>query len=250
MNKNWFGLGLAVCLVPTLCAATPLMSANLNNEIDDTVQISYLSAVKEDNTLALNVRYDDAIEFEIAKDIVVSSDINFEDSYELLSVENIGGEYKYVFSCAEEIDQVYIENPVLYVPTEITPVIYDLNDTALKMVNNESWLDITSVKTENITDNVYQTVIIASPLGDELPRFPKLLVGDREIGGVSLLTLDENGDCTQAEFRFVYRDNEGELNEMINDMELKIGNSLIKTSAENGAKAARSTKISLPVITK
>lgn len=147
---------------------------------------------------------------------------------------------------------VYINPPILYIPTEITPISVPLvagktatmNTTDMTLESpSTSWFSIRSVTTEAISDGSYLIKIVVDANAKNLPRLPKLCIGDAQIGGISALHFDANDNFDFGEFLFTINANsEKEALIMAASSSLSISDALIRVDSSN-LEVSSSTKL-------
>lgn len=190
------------------------------------------SAQADDNTLVLTVSYDSYGEyFEIFKHIVVSTNSDFTKPLRMNRCVPEDGKYVYEFKMTEPIDTIYIEPPILYTPTEISPISTKLVEGAsAKYSDGTEWFSIASVKTSELSDGRYRVSVYITPnSSDILPRSPKLAIGEKELGGINSMNFNESDEFDVGVFTFyVSADSIEEASSLINDSLLVVKDALVK----------------------
>lgn len=183
---------LAVCLL-VLCAFVIIPMVRLTGTEQGQVDISYRNAQKIDNELILTVSYDGyGDSFEIGKDIVVATDSDFSNPLRRKSCIVEDSNYVYTFEMPEPADSVYIEPPILYVPTEVSPFTISLAEGSSTTPDGTEWFSIESVETTGSTGGRFRVRIAIIPNTEDLPRFPELVSSEQRVGGMSSLKFKEN----------------------------------------------------------
>lgn len=190
-----------------------------------------------DNTLVLTVSYDSHDEFfEILKHIVVAENSDFTNPLRMNSCLPEDGKYIYEFTMTEPMDTIYIEPPVLYISTEISPISTKLieGNSAIYSDGTE-WFSITSVNTSAASDGRYRVSVYITPnSSDLLPRSPKLAFGEKELGGINSLNFNESGEFDVGTFTFyVSADSIEEASSLINDSLLVVKDASVRVDAKN-----------------
>lgn len=245
-SKKWMLLATVVMSALLFCAFTVIPTVHLSRESEHNVGVSYLNAQANTNKLVITVNYDNKGEsFEIGSDIVVASDNNFANPLRMKSCNIVNGNYVYEFDAvnANKLKTVYIKPPILYMPTEISPVTVPLMAGQIARVssNNSSfttaganWFSVDSIDIEKESEGTYLVKVIINAESLDLPRFPKLVNGKAEFGGISALYFDENDDFETGEFIFyVKANNEKEVATIVAGASLVVSDALLRVDAEN-----------------
>ena len=234
----------AVMVVLLLCAFTISPTVRLTSRESNQIDVAYLNAQVNNDKLTITVNYDsDGEFFEIGRDIVVATDSERSFPLRIKSCNVNNGTYVYEFDTenVRSLDTVYIEPPILYAPTDIAKVSFPLMPgETVKMstskvdfgTSNSNWFDVRSVNVEEYNEGVYLVRVIVDAQSLDLPRFPKLCMGDVQIGGVSAISFDENDNFESGEFAFyVNAGSEKEAMMMIESATLEISDALIRVDS-------------------
>jgi len=233
-NKKTFLVTCVLCVALALCAFVVLPKVSLKSTQNDTIDVSYLSAKQNEDTLILSVNYESYGEFfEIAKDISVATDEKFSNTLTKISSTPKDNQYIYEFKLDKPTDTIFITPPILYLPVEVEPVSIALtsNNSSLT-TESESWFSITSVSVNEAEEGNYYVSIIINPTNEDLPRFPKLILGKESLGGISSLNFDENDKFNFGEFIFYFSAKDiDDAYDMLEGASLVVDQALIKVSA-------------------
>ncbi len=163
-----------------------------------------VSNERPQDRLTLTVGYPDLdAAFEIGKDIAVAADPGFTTLLKMESCRPEGDSYIYSFYVdnVNRLKTVYVKPPILYVPTEITPVSLPLVPGQTAMLSydgrEEDWFTVEMVNTEDSSINV-----TIQGVGSHLPRLPELETAAGQVGGTADLTLREDGTFASGVFSF------------------------------------------------
>lgn len=189
------------------------------------------SSERPADCLTLTVRYPDLdAAFEIGKDIEVATDPDFTTLLKMESCRPDGDSYIYSFYTdnINRLKTVYVKPPILYMPTEITPVSLPLipGQTATLSYDGreEDWFTVEAVSPE---DSAIHVTI--QGIGSHLPRLPKLETAAGQVGGTADLTLREDGTFASGVFSFQLADPSGA---SVADATLTLCEALLATTPE------------------
>lgn len=156
-----------------------------------------------------------------------------------------GNKIIYTLESDEQVSKIYIKSPVVYLADEITPVSLSLNasllyskdiqakTTTLQDVKN-SWFSVNSVNVEEKEKDgqtIKNLIVSITPFNSELPRLPKLVVGNTEYFGNTVHSFDENFNFTSAKFIFSLPEEcYNDLESILNNSKLIIKDALFKLS--------------------
>lgn len=119
-------------------------------------------------------------------------------------------------------------------------------DPALKTTGKD-WFSIREIKIEEASETTYDVKVIVDASSEDLPRFPKLVIGDEVFGGMSALNFDEMDNFESGEFLFTVGadslNTESTLNE---NASLVVSDALLRVDAKE-LEISSSVK-SLPVV--
>lgn len=238
-SKRRISTIIAVIGVLVLCAFIVVPTVRLSGGEHD-VNVSYQNAQVEKDKLLITVNYgSDGEFFEIGRDIIVATDKDFTETLQIQNCKANDGKYEYEFSVdnLSDLNRVYIKPPVLYMPTEISPVSVPLIEGAKANKDIESkysdWFSISKVEVAALSEQTFLVTVIVEALALDLPRFPKLTIGDTQIGGISALSFDENTNFSSGEFQFsLNAESEKRAIELLDNASLVLSDALIKVEAE------------------
>ena len=189
-----------------MCAFTIIPSVSLAGT-EAKIEVSYLEAVLTDNIMTVNLSYGNNEQpFEIIRDIVVSTDSDFEDVLELERCTVEDNRYIYTFSATnkENIESVYIKPPVLYAPGNIDDVVVKVAENEVaKTDNDENWFAITDIQVVKGNEDEFFLSVVLEPNTDSLPRNPELIIGDKVYPGNTAMKFDAEGNFTMGQFVFI-----------------------------------------------
>ena len=250
----------AVACVLLFCAfkAIPTVRLSYGGEYD--VDVSYHNAQVDADKLAITVNYNSRGEFfEIGRDIIVAADSSFNNPLRMKSSNVKDGCYVYEFDATDlgEAKTVYIKPPILYMPTGITSVSVPLAAGKVAKMSAEdvkfetassNWFSIDSVGVEDNTEGCYTVRVSILANGKDLPRFPKLVNGTTQIGGISALRFNETDDFESGEFLFtVNAGSQKEALKMVAESSLVVSDALIRVDTDELAFSSNVKSISVVV---
>lgn len=201
-----FAMALLLCL----CAFAVVPGIRLLSDSGVAVDVSYPSAQLKDDTVMLTVDYDsDGSFFEIGRDIVVSTSPDFSAVLRKSGSTAENGRYIYEYPMnGTAPTTLYVKPPILYMPTEIDAFTVPLMPAggSLSAENMGSlekpWFTVSKVNAAEASDGVYSIRATITPNTVDLPRFPRLVVGDQVIGGAATLNFDEDGNFASGVFQY------------------------------------------------
>lgn len=244
-SKKWLLLLISIISLLLLCAFAVIPSIRLSDGKGQIIDVSYRAAQASKDSLTLSVDYSSAgTFFEIGRDIVVSTDPDFTAPLRLKNCTENNGTYRYEFriSNAERLKTVYIQPPILYVPAEITPITLPLTKGQTAKLSTEAaafqtaginWFSIDTISIEPFSDGVYAAKIVVDAIGADLPRFPKLTIGQNQLGGISALSFDEKDRFQSGEFLFyIHAASQADAALMLSAASLTVSDALIRVDTE------------------
>lgn len=90
--------------------------------------------------------------------------------------------------------------------------------------------------------------VVADAKTLDLPRFPKLCIGDKQLGGITALSFDKNDNFDYGELLFyVDASSEEEVLEMLKGASLLVSDALVRVDAEELAISANVKSLSVIV---
>lgn len=207
MKKKKALFAVSIMLVSLmLCAFTaiPAVSFTFANSIAD---ITYLKAMSGSETMTLDVNVSgNGDDFEIIKEISVYADKNLSDKLEMVKCTVGEGKLIYTFETSgrKDINNVYIEPPVLYTAKPINTVSVSANKNSIcEDEDGNNWFTIAGVEVTDKTEKDIQLNVVITPHSDMLPRFPELVVDGNVYGGATAMEFDEKGEFIGGEFIFI-----------------------------------------------
>ena len=197
-------------LLLCFCAFSVIPGLRLSSDSGKKVDVSYTSAQFSDDKLMLTVDYDsDGSFFEIGRDIVVSTSPDFSAVLRKSGSTAEDGRYIYEYPVnGTAPTTLYVKPPILYMPTEIDAFTVPLMPAggSLSTENMGSlekpWFTVSKVNAAEASDGIYSIQATITPNTVDLPRFPRLVVGDQVIGGVATLNFDEDGNFASGVFQY------------------------------------------------
>ena len=244
-----------------LFAFTVIPTVRLSYDGEHNVDVSYRDAQFSEDKLTLTVNYEsDGEFFEIGRDIVVATDSNFNNPLKMRKCD-VGddGSYTYEFHSEnfDNIKTVYIKPPILYMPAEITPVSVPMVAGKVARMSTEdanfetagaNWFSVDTVNVEEASKGVYMVKIVVGAKAKDLPRFPKLVNGETQIGGISALHFDENDNFEYGEFSFsINASSEKEAAMIVATSSLVVSDALIRVDANVSVIASNVKSLSVVV---
>lgn len=207
-EKQFSGRKLKAIYIPLaailfcLCAYAVIPGLRLNSGSGQSVDVSYPSAQLKDNTLTIVVEYDSAgAFFEIGRDIVVATDRDFSAQLRRSGSTVEGNRYIHQYLVKGAVPEtLYIKPPILYIPTEIDAVTVPLRPVDDAPV--DAWLTVSAIDAKEAAEGMYTILVTVTANTADLPRFPRLVVGDRVIGGAAALNFDEDGNFASGVFQY------------------------------------------------
>ena len=254
-----------------MCAFAVVPSMELKSSNGDVIDVSYpITTTLSEDTITLYADYESyGVGFEIIKDIVVSTDSNFEN---IISIDECviedNGMYKYTLTVEDPIDRIFIAPPILYMPTTINESYTNLNTYKNQdsiMTSNVSdedlWFtveNVTLVEVDKaVTSNEIRSdtikmgqmessvvpgicVNVSGNNGNLIPRFPKLIANGMEYGGLSSITFDNEMNFKEGAFVFLMSDyNVSTVNDLesakivVSDAMIKVDSSEVAFESDN-----------------
>lgn len=210
MKKTKYFLALAVCVA---LLALSVFGINLNTTITSTslaaanrnYTLSYSDVNRQGNTISVETRLRESPMFEVGQGLIVAADPNFTQLLPSQGFTVNGSTVTYHFENISDVDQIYVKSPVLYFPQTIQTV--QISSLTPAKLNDLNWFNITSVSQTKRGDQNYVVVEVEPCLTTNrsiLPRFPKLLLGNKEIGGSSQLSFDTDMNWIKGIFTFLF----------------------------------------------
>lgn len=108
------------------------------------------------------------------------------------------------------------------------------SDTELETAG-ANWFSVDSVSIAEAAKGSYSVkIVVAAEESKDLPRLPKLVNGETEIGGVSALHFDENSNFDSGEFLFdVNAGSKAEAEQMVAASSLLVGGAMIRVDTKD-----------------
>ena len=237
------GATLVICAfitIPTIHFQAP------TGESDD-IDLSYRGADLQGNLLNLTVSYSgEDCNFEIGRDIVISTNSDLSSPLRIDSCREVDGNLVYEFkvdatarNAIAENSTLYIEPPILYIPTEIRPVTVALSEGETAPLAAEArqnaakdWFSIDHVTVNEASAGIYCVDIGITAQAEDLPRLPKLVINEERYGGVSSIDFDDNGNFASGQLLFeVSAASAAQWEDLLKDAYLEIEDALIRADA-------------------
>ena len=235
MSRKTFIVLMVLCAALALSAFAIVPAVNYSVNGEREINVSFPQTAEMDNdVLTVYANYDSYGEdFEIAKDITVYSDSNSANELEFKSLDVEDGMYKYEFNTVEQPSRVYIEAPVIYVPTEIETRAYAVNgaETVHSTLSNDTpWIRVSDISTEVKNSIQYIMVHVEGDHGTMIPRSPELVISGIVYSDLmSSVTFDDDMNFESADFVFGIPASEGKASVDILDVsELRVSNAMTK----------------------
>lgn len=258
-TNKWLVLVLILIVLLTASAFIAVPSVRLSNSGHD-IDVSYHNAELSDDALKISVEYKSAGEhFEIGRDIIVATDSDFTNVLQIKACKPEGGIYVYEYAPENlsEVKTLYIKSPILYVPTEISSVSVPLavgkiakSNAGLSQSKNtgKNWFTVESIDIEEAETGIYAVKVTVDAQTKDLPRFPMLVSGDKQYGGLAATYFDENDNFDYGEFIFpVPADDEAAVAAMVAESSLVFSDAMVRV--DEGNRSASSDVKTISVVT-
>lgn len=245
-STKWLVPVLILVVLLTASAFMIIPSVRLSRSGHD-IDVSYQNAEFSDSedTLEIYVEYKSAAgeSFEIGQNITVATDREFTNVLQMKGGKPVDGIYVYEFDASglEDVKTLYVKPPILYVPTEITPVSVPLSEGKVAKINTglsqskntgKDWFTVESV---DIGGSGSATVTINALSGD-VPRFMKIVNGESEYVNLSSVANFDNdtGNFEYGEYSFILpADSEDEAAAFMETASLVVTDALIRVDADD-----------------
>ena len=239
---------ICIVIVCLICAFTVAPSVTLGYDANKlhNIEVYYSGAEVNGDFLTITVDYNSNNKnFEVGKPIEVTTDSNFTTPLRLTNSKSNGASYDYTFKLGNDksLSKVYIKPPVLYVPTKITSVSTILDEgQTLKMSSKDrsyesagaDWFSINALDISEFTEGTYRVKVTVDAITKDLPRFPKLCIGGKEVGGIASLDFDNNSVWKSGEFLFdVFAASEQEVAAQLASADLTVNEALIRVASSD-----------------
>ena len=235
-KKIYLVVGI-VSLFLLACAFTIRPVVRLVSARNNKVDVSYVGATVEEGKLVVYVNYEGYGEhFEIAKDITVATDRQFTNTLRIAGCVPKEEYYEYTFrDIIKDTDTIYIAPPVLYVPIEINAASIPLTTgSVLETEDGNSWFTISTITVGDAVNGICPVSAMIIPNGDFLPRFPRIIVGEKTFGGIVSSIFDDNAVLSSGEFIiYVEANTSEEASTMLMDATLMLDQALLRVYAKD-----------------
>ena len=241
--KKWMLLAAVLILLLALSAFLIIPAIRLSRSGHD-IDVSYPNAELSGDTLEITVEFKTTAGeyFEVGRHIIVATDPDFTNVLQMTGCKPADGIYVYEYDAKglDDVKTLYVIPPIVYVPTEITPVSVPLaegkvakfsdDDPDAKIAGKE-WFTVASV---DIGSSGAATVVINALSGD-VPRFLKIVNGESEYANLSSVNnfKTDNSDFKSGEYTFVLPiDSEDEAAAFMESASLVVTDALIRVDAD------------------
>ena len=261
MNKRKIiGIAVMACIIAGMAALVafviPASSSMKDASGTYAVSAEYAGAEITDDTLLLYVTFDTNVDFfEIVRDITVASDETFANPFTLLSCIPDNGRYIYEFSVPDRqtLEKIYIEPPVLVVPTEIDTVTFSpqqcLEDQSMVYIQDEPWFTVSDISVSELDSTMYRVVVRILLESVNIPRFALMDINGLTIEALSSMNFDIDGIFDFGEFYFdIPASGEEEVEEVLANAEISISDALIRVDSGEIAYASNITGLTLSAV--
>lgn len=242
--KKWMLLAAVLILLLALSAFLIIPAIRLSRSGHD-IDVSYPNAELSGDTLEITVEFKTTAGeyFEVGRDIIVATDPDFTNVLQMTGCKPADGIYVYEYDAKglDDVKTLYVIPPIVYVPTEITPVSVPLaegkvakfsdDDPDAKIAGKE-WFTVESV---DIAESGAATVVINALSGD-VPRFLKIVNGESEYANLSSVNNFKNDtiDFDYGEYTFALPiDSEDEAAAFMESASLVVTDALIRVDADD-----------------
>ena len=256
-----------LCFMVVFCAFSALPEVRLVSQDKAALDVTYQGAELTEGTLKLiasfeakkeglrifdrNVSANKAIEeYEIAKDIVVATDANFQNCLELISCIPNGNQYVYEFKveATDIAEDIYVQPPVLLISEYVDCIPVACEAGAIIKNESEDWFTVDQITYTEFNEEKYRVTVFVTACADALPRFPELETSAGNYGGLAAVDYNEDGFTDGVFEFFVDAASEVELLSLLDSAELNVRAEMNQTVVEDVSAAETSVK-SLTVIT-
>lgn len=242
--KKWMLLAAVLILLLALSAFIIIPAVRLSRSGHD-IDVSYPNAELSGDTLEITVEFKTTAGeyFEVGRHIIVATDPDFTNVLPMTGCKPADGIYVYEYDAKglDDVKTLYVIPPIVYVPTEITPVSVPLtegkvakfsdDDPDAKIAGKE-WFAVESV---DIGESGAATVVINALSGD-VPRYLKIVNGESEYANLSSVNnfKTDTSDFKSGEYTFALPiDSEDEAAAFMESAALVVTDALIRVDADD-----------------
>ena len=196
-----------VFLTLILCAFVIFPVVRLTAPDGSAIDLTFKEPQQTEDGLILTVDYDAyGSFFEIGKDLEVYADAEKNTPLKMMQCIPNDGEYTYIFSLVDNIDTIWVVPPILYIPEQIEPVYCAAEaGSVAEGTDGLPWFTITGSKAVKNGEHACTVSIVIEPASSDLPRFPKLIIEDQELGGTAAMNFDNDGTFISGEFQYIIK---------------------------------------------
>lgn len=243
-STKWLVPVLILVVLLTASAFMIIPSVRLSRSGHD-IDVSYPNAELSGDTLEITVEFKTTAGeyFEVGRHIIVATDSDFTNVLPMTGCKPAGGIYVYEYDAKglDDVKTLYVKPPIVYVPTEITPVSVPLSEGKVAKINTglsqskntgKDWFTVESV---DIGGSGSATVTINALSGD-VPRFMKIVNGESEYVNLSSVANFDNdtGNFEYGEYSFILpADSEDEAAAFMETASLVVTDALIRVDADD-----------------
>ncbi len=243
-QKKWLLIAAVLIALLALSAFLIIPAVRLSRSGHD-IDVSYPNAELSGDTLEITVEFKTTAGeyFEVGRHIIVATDPDFTNVLQMTGCKPADGIYVYEYDAKglDDVKTLYVIPPIVYVPTEITPVSVPLaegkvakfsdDDPDAKIAGKE-WFTVASV---DIGSSGAATVVINALSGD-VPRFLKIVNGETEY--VTLTSVNnfktDTSDFDYGEYTFALPiDSEDAAAAFMESAALVVTDALIRVDADD-----------------
>ncbi|MBR4057901.1 MAG: hypothetical protein IKK00_07190 [Oscillospiraceae bacterium] len=242
--KKWMLLAAVLILLLALSAFIIIPAVRLSRSGHD-IDVSYPNAELSGDTLEITVEFKTTAGeyFEVGRHIIVATDPDFTNVLPMTGCKPADGIYVYEYDAKglDDVKTLYVIPPIVYVPTEITPVSVPLaegkvakfsDDDPDAKIAGKDWFTVESV---DIGESGAATVVINALSGD-VPRYLKIVNGESEYANLSSVNNFKNdtSDFKSGEYTFALPiDSEDEAAAFMESASLVVTDALIRVDADD-----------------
>lgn len=242
--KKWMLLAAVLILLLALSAFIIIPAVRLSRSGHD-IDVSYPNAELSGDTLEITVEFKTTAGeyFEVGRHIIVATDPDFTNVLQMTGCKPADGIYVYEYDAKglDDVKTLYVIPPIVYVPTEITPVSVPLTEGKVAKFSDDDpdakiagkdWFTVASV---DIGSSGAATVVINALSGD-VPRYLKIVNGESEYANLSSVNNFKNdtSDFDYGEYTFFLPiDSEDEAAAFMESAALVVTDALIRVDADD-----------------
>jgi len=242
--KKWMLLAAVLILLLALSAFLIIPAIRLSRSGHD-IDVSYPNAELSGDTLEITVEFKTTAGeyFEVGRHIIVATDRDFTNVLQMTGCKPADGIYVYEYDAKglDDVKTLYVIPPIVYVPTEITPVSVPLTEGKVAKFSDDDpdakiagkdWFTVESV---DIGESGAATVVINALSGD-VPRYLKIVNGESEYANLSSVNnfKTDTSDFDYGEYTFALPiDSEDEAAAFMESAALVVTDALIRVDADD-----------------